>query len=150
MIKLMCTNCYEVTELDIERQKAKYDYGKCNNCKCGNNVHIDDKMIDLIVDLNKKGYETQFCCEGHIDNSVSLHTYIIIKRHIKLPYIPKDFDVEFIDNKFGGKRTYICGKNHCLSDDEEINEDIKMTRSKMKEYNLKEMRKLVDSLPVIK
>lgn len=48
----LCLNCYE----------------KKPDCKCkkGTFVSIDKNIIEIISLLNKKGYETQYCCGGHI------------------------------------------------------------------------------------
>ena len=39
-------------------------------------VEIDDNIAEIICILNKKGYETLFCCGGHITNNKIKQGYI--------------------------------------------------------------------------
>lgn len=46
----------------------------CNNDQCGCNVvEIDDLIVPTILELNKKGYKTRFCCSGHMYSISSIH-----------------------------------------------------------------------------
>ena len=35
--------------------------------ECRYFFECDDKIVESIIELNRKGYETDFCCEGHLD-----------------------------------------------------------------------------------
>ena len=57
--------------------------------------NIDDGMIDILIELNKKGYKTIGCCEGHGEN---WHGYIYFAYHYKFIIYPQNF------TKFSRKR----------------------------------------------
>lgn len=59
----ICGNCYKLTETR----------GKTYFCNCGGpKFKIDENMIPIILELNKKGYKTKACCSGHY---VQLHKW---------------------------------------------------------------------------
>lgn len=51
-----------------------YDDNKMTTTKCpkihciGNIVEIDELMIPAVIKFRKTGYETTFCCQGHIED----------------------------------------------------------------------------------
>ena len=50
-----------------------------------NAVEIDDNIADIIVTLNKKGYYTRACCEGH--EGADYFNYILFAEPLKTaPY----------------------------------------------------------------
>ena len=54
-------------------------HGTCNNCKRQVTfIDIDEGMVDIIQYMNSIGYETVYCCEGHIkdDNNYD-YPYLI-------------------------------------------------------------------------
>ena len=58
-------------------------------------VEVDELMCPIILELNRKGYITKYCCQGHIeDRSV---TYIMFEDWVKLPSIPENW---YIDSKY--------------------------------------------------
>ena len=58
-------------------ENVKFDHGSTDsriqfsthtwyNCDCGGDaVEIDSRLVDVIVKLNKIGFRTTYCCEGH-------------------------------------------------------------------------------------
>jgi len=99
-VKLMCPNCYNlrthvismisnITIKDAIDSYLDYDqkindagvYGymvpkiyntKCSKCKAEGKEQIilDYHIADTISILNKKGYRTKFCCEGHYEEQI--------------------------------------------------------------------------------
>lgn len=69
----------------------------------GNKVEIDDNLVYVIVNLNKKGYDTQFCCEGHIP---ICETYILFWKSRLKNNIPKGFKKDIRLGKLHIFRTY--------------------------------------------
>lgn len=66
---LICMDCYN--KYDKERLIKVNGYFKCPNVSCHGSdplVECDDLIADTIIELNRKGYPTQFCCSGHIKN----------------------------------------------------------------------------------
>lgn len=72
---LLCCNCYE------------------KDCKCEKPrlENIDDNIIDDIIILNKKGYKTVACCEGHKESPV-FDFYIMFMSILECE-IPKSFKI---------------------------------------------------------
>ena len=55
----MCGKCFKLTETK----------GKTSFCRCGGpKLHIDENMIPIIVELNKRGYTTKAGCSCHLIN----------------------------------------------------------------------------------
>ena len=76
----ICTNCWEK---------------KCT-CNTRSYVGIDDEMVDIICELNRKGYKTRNCCAGHlIKHKYSfLCTYIQFLSVISFDEIPDGFEYD--------------------------------------------------------
>jgi len=56
MVHACCPICYNSP--DVDQEDKDDDMFTC-----------DDKLVPYIVSLNKAGYRTQFCCQGHIEVS---------------------------------------------------------------------------------
>ena len=60
----VCMECYEVYRTNL---------GYCPKVSCYGSevVEIDDLMLPIIIELNQKGYCTDYCCSGHayVDNN---------------------------------------------------------------------------------
>lgn len=66
-------------------------------CKCGemHYVEIDDEMVEIIIDLNHKGYITRNCCAGHIKRrNQPITTYIQFQKTYPFSSIPLGFYLE--------------------------------------------------------
>jgi hypothetical protein len=51
-----------------------------------NTVEIDDNIADIICELNRKGYYTRACCEGH-ESDKGLYHYILFATPVpSVPY----------------------------------------------------------------
>lgn len=65
-----CKDCDGVFKLSDEYLKNN---GECPKVGCGGElVEIDELMLPIIRILNRKGYETQYCCSGHVNNSLNM------------------------------------------------------------------------------
>ena len=86
-VKLICPNCYKVFESadrDLNIDKLVIIMAVCPECDTVLKVlsydAIDAGIAKTIALLNKKGYPTKFCCEGHDGNLADKGAYIYFKR----------------------------------------------------------------------
>ena len=119
--RLMCPNCFSDNGTIIEdctcklvlkdndkvENKRLYSNvlvdveGECINC---NNtvdfITVDDKIADVIITLNKKGYITLFSCEGHGEYS-GAYIYFAYQRYINIEgfeeTLPDEWEVDKVD-----------------------------------------------------
>ena len=90
--------CERCLSADIEWNVKKFlfwsrFYYVCQNCGriSTKTIQIDDLCYDAIYQLNKLGYKTSYCCEGHFGYNLFM-PYIAFKpRHF-----PKEFEKENI------------------------------------------------------
>lgn len=74
-VMYMCPNCYSISEKPVEHICEEHKFinhssrGKRNKYE----IELDANIAPAISQLNRKGYKTNFCCEGHFD---STHAYI--------------------------------------------------------------------------
>lgn len=84
-IAIMCPNCYSNTKHMISVESTvsvvsntkctqvspcinpRYIIHECKTCSCEDivGIELDPNIADTISILNKKGYYTNYCCEGH-------------------------------------------------------------------------------------
>lgn len=65
-----CKDCDGVFKLSDEYLKNN---GECPKVGCwGELVEVDELMLPIIRILNRKGYETQYCCSGHVNDSSNM------------------------------------------------------------------------------
>ena len=85
----LCMNCYHVEERNIIMKIPddvliiKYiptivynNLGFCPKCNNGKLMQIDNAILQYIIRLNRLGYKTEYCCEGHYFESFP---YILFK-----------------------------------------------------------------------
>lgn len=64
---LICPECGSIYRADlIDTKQMDYYSMPCprTDC-CGNIFECDELLIPAILELNRKGYDTRFCCAGH-------------------------------------------------------------------------------------
>ena len=106
--------------------------------ECRYAFDCDDKIAESIMKLNRKGYETDFCCEGHLD--IDKDPYISFTR---IPSIVLYNNMEtptnwYYDNKPNNlviKRRFTDEEREIFYDDELI------------DLAMKELKNWVDKLP---
>jgi len=84
-MKFFCGKCFHTFNAYV---KKDIDYGITDprvniegetifsyKCVCGNNAYeIDPLMFDFIVKLNKMGFYTECCCEGHSNDNKTVES----------------------------------------------------------------------------
>lgn len=105
-----CGNVYYANQIAPTINSGKY-YQFCPNALCdavGELVTLDELMIKPIVELNKKGYKTQFCCSGHdLRGLYDQNGYILFDQGIKLLSAPEGWGIER-----EATRKRICIRSH--------------------------------------
>lgn len=96
----LCLNCYEVYDETIQNvapiQYGIREYRMCpkNNCN-GEIIEVDEMLVPIIIELNKKGYSTEYCCSAHTyDDENCVNTYIMFSKGYKPETVPKGFTLE--------------------------------------------------------
>lgn len=107
MSKYVCLDCYEIYEENFEPKK--YNAGErlpimfCPKHRCeGCIVELDENMIGIIIELNKIGLTTSYCCGGHV-GSDETDIYIAFSQDIEssmLGDLPDGFELEDKDLVF--------------------------------------------------
>ena len=123
----ICLSCYEIYRDSINEIKSipynldgkDKEYHMCPKNSCtGEIIEVDELMLPIIIELNKKGYTTLNCCSGHYYEEIP-HCYIMFKKTIIFDSLPKEFTYQkneprtTIENCFGvlnSDSTYIIDK----------------------------------------
>lgn len=96
-----CLKCYNL----FNRHTDLMPYSPCPIFQCdGKVVEIDDNILQTIIELNQKGYPTEFCCAGHTWGN---DPYIVFENGVYInafPNLPKAFKSEIIHT--GALRIY--------------------------------------------
>lgn len=77
---LICSNCNELKEyydINLNKDFHPYNVGNCDVCN-ENVFEVDELIAPTIIELNKRGWTTKFCCSGHLGEEF-LHTYILFE-----------------------------------------------------------------------
>jgi len=82
---LLCLKCFKV----YMQKTIKNNQCKLKECN-GEVVEIDELFIPVIAELNRKSYETLFCCSGHV-GEYKPNSYIYFKDDVKLPNLPEGY-----------------------------------------------------------
>jgi len=85
----VCFDCYNIGYIIGNNNRLI-----CPKCYGENLRDIDDLLVGAIINFNEKGYETDFCCEGHLDNR---NFYITFRN--KIPNNMPNFLKKDNDNK---------------------------------------------------
>jgi len=83
---LLCLNCYKV----YNQKTIKNNMCKVKDCY-GDVVEVDELFVPIIAELNRKGYETRYCCSGHVAGNGGLHSYIYFEDYTSLPCLPEGY-----------------------------------------------------------
>jgi hypothetical protein len=90
----ICTACYSVLVDD-------YDDEFCPLRECqGHIASIDENIAPAIIELNKKGYATEFSCSGHF-NRAYLDNYISFATGVHFDSAPEGFSLEKLQDHNG-------------------------------------------------
>ncbi|MCB2291334.1 gamma-glutamylcyclotransferase [Clostridium sp. CS001] len=99
---------------------------------------MDTPMLDIIFDLNKKGYKTEFCCCGHPTLNSSYSAYFLMSGIINEVTVPEGFTM-----KCSGGRTNITSIY--------VRKKLNLSMAQLEELrkrNLSILREWVKALPV--
>lgn len=115
-IAYMCPHCFNIImahgsrKLDYEFDTddvwvSSYVGYTCKKCKneIYQAIELDPNIASMISKLNKKGYTTAFCCEGHTSKNYNNEDAYIMFRALKMDpnNIPKYWYVDYeYDNGF--------------------------------------------------
>lgn len=101
----VCMSCYEVYHHFARKEGWEGD--RCPKISCqGLIAEIDEDMIEVIIELNRRGYVTKMCCQGH-PRDVTVNTFIEFFDEECFPsQPPKDFTCETNHGHFIFRKKY--------------------------------------------
>lgn len=122
-VKVMCPNCFSLFECIIKSKNSTlinqeksdiFIYYNCkpqyiiDECVCGAisnyGIELDYNIADIISELNKKGFYTRYCCEGHLSGSIK--PYIMFQEKKIMEYyniLPFSWDINLSFLKYNNK-----------------------------------------------
>lgn len=131
-------------------------------------IEVDENIAFIIAELNRKGYTTRNCCEGHWENDIpddiqevllqdenisygsASAPYIEFEDGIRLPSIPENWDIDEFDVSLNDNDEEIQGYWQCILDDSILRVDNAVDFYKLKMFSLVNLYNWVKSLPNIK
>ena len=120
-IGIMCPSCFSydiikrniVTNIYFHEQSSQLNNiavtttsnmtytGDCPKCGFTQFIEVDPNIVKAISILNKKGYHTRFCCEGHY-KGVKCNTYIYFVHCYNIfDTLPMSWELDLDDMKRG-------------------------------------------------
>lgn len=146
-LALMCPTCYNIKYVDINMNILinKKDIfccvnyiSSCDNCNFeGAFIELDPNIAECISILNKKGYRTMFCCEGHDDSQAYIYFNTLYENAI-MKFV-NNIDKLYNSSWYIDKKDWANGKLILR-----VNEGSKKTKY------IKELKDFVDELPDIR
>jgi hypothetical protein len=103
----LCVGCLQSVKIyDVVEPTTKpYRVGGCPDC--GSDVmRMDEIIAPAIIELNRKGYVTEYCCSGHMNDDY-IHTYIKFKD--KPVGCPKSFYIDGLCIRAKNPHSAYCG-----------------------------------------
>ena len=83
-----CLKCYEIFKIESMLSDKVNSFQHCPKYSCtGQVIEVDELMLPTIIELNKKGYYTKYCCSGHYYDR-SPNGYIYFDKGITIPSLP--------------------------------------------------------------
>ncbi len=155
----VCMDCFEIYDIKYLHRKSDYTYvdAVCPKKNChGDVVELDEMIAPAVIELNRKGYFTDFCCSGHWYNE-GIHTYLVFEDAECVPdTLPKGFFLETKNDKYAifpknnseiedecKKHLYIMKLNHNLT-------EWAFSLPSREERDLNEQESLIDILQFFK
>jgi len=159
---LFCPKCMTVkrinaiinndSNIDIDYHRLVCSFNeKCPSCR-DDMVILDSDITESVINLNKKGYKTEYCCSGHDDrNTNSAYISFNESQHYKFNNIlpPEEWCYDNIDDGYIFNHNEVCIRpitkficnEYYKYKDIQINEVIKR--------NIRFLNKWIDKLPVL-
>ena len=119
----VCMNCFEIYDEGRLTKLDEYGERYCPKVNChGQVVHLDELIAPTVIELNKKGYYTKYCCSGHWYDKCC-GTYIYFHEKYVPDVIPDGFVLEddcctirsrFDDSEYEDKYNFVIDTNRKL------------------------------------
>lgn len=121
----MCDECFETYSSDKMSPFPEMEEGKaiyaCPKRGCWGEIQeVDDVILPTIVELNKKGYYTESCCSGHLEDTIGALCYIrfLPGVYIDESKIPEGFSLSYLEDEETDLKSIILERMIPLMDQE--------------------------------
>lgn len=89
-----CLCCGEIYKEPPRRFSDEYGEYACPKASCyGSVIEVDELILPVIAELNRKGYYTEYCCSGHYYER-NIASYIMFEEGIALPSLPDGWKLD--------------------------------------------------------